>query len=1015
MKTIQEMLQELSQCIVTVSGEFRFRTNWNGGKVPQPEPEKPDLDVFDPNVPFCIENVGDVPVEIGLYNNSTEVRDQCVYSYDLKTWQNYKILTTESISTPIVLSNNGDRVYIKASFHDVAPKFGATRFYLLNESANTKIRARGNIASLNDVNENEYKLNYLTAPKYCYYEMFKDCTSLVQGPDLPATNLETQSYFRMFYGCTSLVQAPNLPAEVLTESCYDEMFHKCTGLVTPPTISAKTLANQCCRNMFADCTSLTQAPALPATTLAEYCYDDMFARCTSLTQAPALPATILAPACYYGMFAHCTSLTQAPELPATTLANICCLQMFCYCTSLTQAPELPATTLADSCYKQMFEGCANLTQAPELPAKWLHKYCYQWMFDGCTKLNYVKCLATDGFTSTGCTTGWLRDVSATGTFECDNKKYFTLDSPNGIPSGWTITEINPAQPEHEKPDLDVFDPNVPFCIENVGDVQASVQYNTKNTNIRISKDYKTWNDYTSGTEIELNPTDRVYIKSDLVADIFGDPRFKFNGNGIRLRARGNIASLIYGTDDAYVNKYTSVTKYCYNALFKNCKSLTQAPELPATILAEWCYYDMFRNCTSLTQAPELPATTLVRYCYYHMFYDCASLTQAPELPATTLASGCYNAMFYGCTSLTKAPELPATTLANDCYKFMFDGCSNLTQAPELPATTLADSCYSSMFQYCKKLNYVKCLATDASATDCTKNWLSGVSTTGTFECDNKRYFTVDSPNGIPVGWSVTEINPDPPTPPEPEKPDLDVFDPNVPFCIENVGDVPAKIKYFNLINSNEVGTRSLCKISYDLKTWLDYDLITAYSENNPDISEIILQNKGDRVYIKSNLINDSTLLSFTKFHVSDGASIRARGNIASLTYDEYKTNYLTINHRYCYKSMFKNCTGLIQAPELPATTLAERCYESMFDGCTNLTQAPELPATTLANTCYYIMFYGCTKLNYVKCLAKGNTSNYTPDWLYGVSSTGDFYTPTATNWTKGSSGIPSGWTRHDIT
>ena len=55
MKTIQEMLQELSQCIVTVSGEFRFRTNWNGGKVPQP-----DLDVFDPNVPFCIENIGDV-------------------------------------------------------------------------------------------------------------------------------------------------------------------------------------------------------------------------------------------------------------------------------------------------------------------------------------------------------------------------------------------------------------------------------------------------------------------------------------------------------------------------------------------------------------------------------------------------------------------------------------------------------------------------------------------------------------------------------------------------------------------------------------------------------------------------------------------------------------------------------------------------------------------------------------------------------------------------------------------
>ena len=1094
MKTIQEMLQELSQCIVTVSGEFRFRTNWNGGKVPQP-----DLDTFDPNVPFCIENVGETPVEIGLYNDSTDVRDQCVYSYDLKTWQNYKILTTESISTPIVLSNNGDRVYIKASFHDVAPKFGATHFYLLNESANTKIRARGNIASLNDVDENEYKLNYLTAPKYCYYEMFKDCTSLVQGPDLPATNLETKSYFRMFYGCTSLIQAPNLPAEVLTESCYDEMFHKCAGLVTPPTISAKTLANQCCRNMFADCTSLTQAPALPATTLAEYCYDDMFARCASLTQAPELPATILAPACYYGMFAYCTSLTQAPELPATTLANICCLQMFCHCTSLTQAPELPATTLADGCYKQMFEGCTNLSQAPELPAKWLREYCYQFMFDGCTKLNYVKCLATDGFTSTGCTTNWLRDVAPSGTFECDNKKYFTLDSPNGIPTGWNITEINPAQPEPEKPDLDIFDPNVPFCIENVGETQASVQYNTKNTNIKISKDYKTWNDYTTGDSITLDPTERVYIKSDYVRDTGNSPRFVFNGDGAHLRARGNIASLIYGTNDAYVNKYTSTEEYCYTSMFNGCTSLVQTPELPATTLATRCYYLMFRRCTSLTQAPELPATTLATrcydsmfqsctsfvqapelpattlatQCYDSMFQDCTSLTQAPELPATTLAYGCYRYMFYGCTSLTQAPELPATTLNDNCYQGMFYDCTSLTQAPELSAATLADYCYYNMFSGCTKLNYVKCLATNTAASYCLNVWLYGVASTGTFECDNKKYFTVDSPNGIPVGWSITEINPDPPAP---EKPDLDTFDPNVPFCIENVGDVPANIQY-NTKNTN-------IKISKDYNTWDDYTK-----------GDSITLDPTERVYIKSDYVKDTEYHPRFVFN-GNGARLRARGNIASLLYgtDDVYVNKYTSTEEHCYKYMFQNCTSLTQAPDLPATTLANYCYHQMFYGCTSLTQAPELPATILHDLCYFQMFYGCasltqvpdlpaitlaqncyssmfegctsltqapglpatvpaymcyanmfkdctsltrapelpitrlydlcyasmfkgcTKLNYVKCLATNiSAKKCTASWLEGVATTGDFYTPAATNWTTGNDGIPIGWTRHDIT
>ena len=445
-------------------------------------------------------------------------------------------------------------------------------------------------------------------------------------------------------------------------------------------------------------------------------------------------------------------------------------------------------------------------------------------------------------------------------------------------------------------------------------------------------------------------------------------------------------------------------------MFSDCTSLTQAPALPATTLAEYCYDDMFAYCTSLTQAPELPATILAPACYYGMFARCTSLTQAPELPATTLANICCLQMFSGCTGLTQAPALPATILADGCYQKMFEGCTNLSQAPELPAKRLHEYCYQWMFDGCTKLNYVKCLATDGfTSTGCTTGWLRGVSSTGTFECDNKKYFTVDSPNGIQSGWTITEINPDV------EKPDLDVFDPNVPFCIENVGDVPAKIKYVNLINSNEAATRSLWKISYDLKTWLDYDLITAHNASDPDISEIILQNKGDRVYIKSKLINDSTLLSFTKFHVSDGASIRARGNIASLTYDEYKTNYLTINHRYCYPNMFEGCTGLTQAPELPATTLAERCYQQMFDGCANLTQAPELPATALAPTCYYIMFEGCTKLNYVKCLAKSYTSDSTSGWLSHVSATGDFYAPASTNWTRGSSGIPSGWTRHDIT
>ena len=34
---------------------------------------------------------------------------------------------------------------------------------------------------------------------------------------------------------------------------------------------------------------------------------------------------------------------------------------------------------------------------------------------------------------------------------------------------------------------------------------------------------------------------------------------------------------------------------------------------------------MFAGCTSLTSAPALPATTLANYCYQRMFQDCTSL------------------------------------------------------------------------------------------------------------------------------------------------------------------------------------------------------------------------------------------------------------------------------------------------------------------------------------------------------------------------------------------------------
>ena len=197
---------------------------------------------------------------------------------------------------------------------------------------------------------------------------------------------------------------------------------------------------------------------------------------------------------------------------------------------------------------------------------------------------------------------------------------------------------------------------------------------------------------------------------------------------------------------------------CYHMMFYNCTSLTTAPELPAMTLKGSCYSQMFQGCTSLTTAPELPATTLVAYCYENMFSGCTSLTTAPELPATTLANRCYSYMFSGCTSLTTVPELPATTLAEYCYRDMFYRCTSLITAPELPATILSNYCYYNMFKYCSNLSYIKAAFTTIGTGSLT-DWVSNVSSTGTFVKNVAATWNVTGANGVPTGWTVETYTP----------------------------------------------------------------------------------------------------------------------------------------------------------------------------------------------------------------------------------------------------------------
>ena len=136
------------------------------------------------------------------------------------------------------------------------------------------------------------------------------------------------------------------------------------------------------------------------------------------------------------------------------------------------------------------------------------------------------------------------------------------------------------------------------------------------------------------------------------------------------------------------------------------------------------------------------------------------------------------------------------------------------------------------------------------------------------------------------------------------------------------------------------------------------------------------------------------------------------GCTALTTAPELKAEILAY---YCCENMFKDCTSLTTAPALPATTLADDCYSYMFMGCSSLTTAPELPATTLADYCYQNMFKGCKNLKSVTMLAKDDINNNCfTDWLSNAGNSDQISSRTLkvnsqTEYDAIKSNLPANW------
>ena len=144
---------------------------------------------------------------------------------------------------------------------------------------------------------------------------------------------------------------------------------------------------------------------------------------------------------YMATFNACTGLTTAPQFETGATIAYAFYQTFMGCTALASINLSGFKTAAQYAFQQTFRNCTALTSA-ELPSPAaLQNYAYSNMFSGCTSLNYVKCLQTN-VSATGCTSNWLLNVAATGTFVKNANMSSWPTGASGIPDGWTVIDAS---------------------------------------------------------------------------------------------------------------------------------------------------------------------------------------------------------------------------------------------------------------------------------------------------------------------------------------------------------------------------------------------------------------------------------------------------------------------------------------------------------------------------------------------------------------------------------------------
>ncbi len=192
----------------------------------------------------------------------------------------------------------------------------------------------------------------------------------------------------------------------------------------------------------------------------------------------------------------------------------------------------------------------------------------------------------------------------------------------------------------------------------------------------------------------------------------------------------------------------------------------------------------------------------------------------------------------------------------------------------------------------------------------------------------------------------------------------------------------------NYLTFKSTGTSTIKLVNhYNNNPSIQISLDEGNTWTNWNFSTITLA-EGEKVQMRGNNPNGfSNTVSNLKEETSYSTfvmtgKLTASGNLMSLI-DNLGVE-TTIPNALCFVYLFKNCTSLVKAPSLTATTLANNCYKSMFANCSNLTDV---------------------EVSFIDWADK----KYTDQWMDGVAANGTFRCQALLPEITGSGYIPEGW------